>query len=204
MEVYVDTKEKKYVHNNFKKFLKKCKYKAESLVIGDFVVGNFVIERKTMNDLYKSIIKGNLYEQIRQLTEFRKENEEAIVIILIEYTKLSKENQRYNALWNVNQIMINIMQQFNIFVVKTRNIESTVNFINDIAIYETEDKKIIKRVRGFKRKKSLYDQKVFALSGFPTIGEVKSERILQNYDSLMDYFRSQEGKENQVSQVLFK
>ncbi len=100
--------------------------------------------------------------------------------------------------------MVNIMQEFNMFVVRTSNVESTVRFINDVAAYESEDKKIIKRIRGFKRKKTLYDKKLFALSGLPSIGEVKAKRILSNYNTLMDYFKSQENTKNQIAEVLYR
>ena len=75
MDVFVDTKEKKYVHDAFKKELRKAKYIGENLEIGDIVVADFIIERKTINDLYNSIKKGNLFEQLRQLVAFREENE---------------------------------------------------------------------------------------------------------------------------------
>jgi DNA excision repair protein ERCC-4 len=204
MHVYVDTHEKPYVHVAFKKKLRKAKYSKKSLPIGDIVAGRFIFERKTLNDLYKSIIKGNLFEQIRQLNIFREENEDAIIVILLEYAKLTKANERYNRLWNINEIMVNIMQQFNMFVVRTANIDSTVRFINDVANYENEDKEIIKEVRGFKRRKTLRDKKIFALTGLPSIGVTKAERILSNYKNLMDYFKSQEGNKNQVAEVLFR
>lgn len=204
MKVYVDSREKQYVHKAFKKELKRCTYKEESLVIGDILVGDFLIERKSINDLYSSIIKGNLFEQLTQLNKFKEQNPHVIILLVIEYGKLSQENRQYFNLWNLNKISMNVIQEFNVMTVFTKNIYDTVKFINDVVLYTNENRKIINNIRGFKRKKSLKYQKKFALMGFPTIGDKTSDKIIDEHKTLMKYFATQKGKQNKIAEVLYK
>ena len=53
--ISIASDEKPYVRKRFTKD-KKHKITEEKLPIGDYVVGNLVIERKQINDLYNSMI----------------------------------------------------------------------------------------------------------------------------------------------------
>lgn len=203
LKVHIDTHEKPYVHKAFQKGLTKAKYCKEAFPIGDIIVGDFVIERKAMNDLYRSIIKGNLFEQLRHMKEFKEQNPEAVLILLVEYRTLTKENKRYYNLWNLDQIMLNCIQEFGVMMVRTKSIDDTVRFINEIVQYTNEKNDIVKKVRGYKRRTSLNGEKVFFLMGLPTIGEKRAERILENHKTIMDYFADQKGKDHKIAQILY-
>ena len=203
MQVHIDSNEKPYVHKAFKKGLSKAKYKKENFPIGDILVGDFVIERKALNDLYRSIIKGNLFEQLRHMKDFKQENPNAILILLVEYRTLTRENKRYFNLWNLDQIMLNCLQEFGVMMVRTKSVDDTVRFINEIVQYTNEDNNIVKKVRGYKRKSSLQDEKMFFLMGLPTIGKKRAERILKDNSTIMKYFQDQEGKSHKIAEILY-
>lgn len=204
IDVHVDSRENKYVHEAFQKNLKRAKYHNTTLPIGDIVVGDFIIERKSINDLYTSIIKGNLFEQLRHMREFLKENECAKIMLLIEKGKLLEENKRYYYMWNLDMIMLNALDEFNIPVKISDNVYDTVKFINSLVSYTNNNKEIIKKVRGFKRKYSLHDKKKYVLMGFETIGDVTSDKILNKYSTLMEYFESLKGKNTKVADILYR
>ena len=137
------------------------------------------------------------------LNKFREQFPEAILILLVEHGKLSDENKKYSSLWSLDQIQLNSIEQFNIMMIKTNNLKDTVNFINQVVLYTYSGNTIIKRIRGFKRKKTLYDRKLFTLQGFPTIGEKSAHKIIQNYDNIMHFFIKQ--KENsKIYDILYK
>lgn len=57
---------------------------SENLFIGDFVIGNIIIERKTHADLASSILDGRYKEQCSRLCEYRDENPGSKIVYFIE------------------------------------------------------------------------------------------------------------------------
>lgn len=56
----------------------------QNLAIGDFVIGNLIIERKTHADLASSILDGRYKEQCFRLEEYKKENPDYKILYFIE------------------------------------------------------------------------------------------------------------------------
>lgn len=56
----------------------------ENLNIGDFIIGNIIIERKTHADLASSILDGRYKEQCYRLEEYKKENPDVKILYFIE------------------------------------------------------------------------------------------------------------------------
>lgn len=202
MYVYIDEREKSRVHTAFKKGLRRATYKRETLPIGDIVVGNFVIERKTLNDLYDSVIDGRLFNQLRSFIQFKEENENATLILLIEHGRLSKHNKQYVYMFPLNMIILNIMQEFNTLVYYSNSLTSTIKFINDCVQYGIKGN-IIKRVRGHKRQKTLYDEKMFFLMGLPSVGLKTANEVIKGHQTVMDYLLLQRKKKNKISKILY-
>ncbi len=187
--IVISSDEKPYVHKEMAKHLASKEYEKEYLQIGDFIVANYVIERKQINDLYTSALDGRLFKQLSAMQVFAENNPDCVPILLIEGEKLKKELQRFKYVIDMNELKVNILVHFGVVPIFTKNISETVKFIKELSQYNNKDKSIIRSVRGFKRTKSLMDQKKFVLSSFPTIGEKKTKTIIQQHGTLFDYFK---------------
>ena len=88
MELVCDYREK-FITNQLDKMIKTDKYKniilkKENLYLGDFIIGNMIIERKSHQDLASSILDGRYKEQSNRLYEYIKENPDKKIIYFIE------------------------------------------------------------------------------------------------------------------------
>lgn len=203
--IIVSTDEKSYVHKEIKKLLGK-RYKSEYLQIGDFWVNNFIIERKQINDLYKSAMDGTLFKQLENMKKFANDNPTSVMILLIEGTKLKPRLQQYAKFIPLQELTINALAHFGVIPIFTKHITDTARFIKDLNIYNSKDKSVIRSARGFKRQKSLEAQKTFVLESFPTIGETKSKVFLKKHKNLMSFFKwiVTNKKDTKVYDVLMK
>lgn len=196
--------EKPYVR---KKFTTNSSHKIteEKLSIGDFVVGNYVIERKQINDLYTSIIKGRLFRQLEKIQMFCKQTPDAVGVLIIEGYKVHKSLQQVAEALTLDEIIANCMVVFNIIAFKTNGLDHTVNFIKELNNYSyREVRNVIQDVRGFKPKKSVKAQQRYFLEGLPTIGPKRVEGIMVKYKNPMDYFQSTiiEPKNEKIFKIL--
>ena len=79
--ILIDEREKGFVVEMANKYL--TNFERQQIAVGDYIVHNFVIERKSLSDLYNSFFKGTLFNQLQNIESFVKENN-SIGILLIE------------------------------------------------------------------------------------------------------------------------
>ncbi len=186
--ILVANDEKKYVHAEFKKQVKKG-LSIEKLELADIVVGNVIIERKQINDLYSSVLDGRLFKQLSKMAAYRDENPDTVPILLIEGQSLKRPLAKYKYIFSLESIKANIVVVYGIQVINTKTLADTVRFIKEIDRYSDGGKHVIKNVRAFKRKKSIRDQRLYFLQGLPTIGPDRAKQILDKYNTPMEYFQ---------------
>ena len=130
-QLKIDNREKDIINilekTNDLKFIK------ENLDIGDFqFIDNknnlkLVIERKTLNDLSKSIKDGHYKEQKNRLLHSIDSNTRKIYLLEgDDFSKFELPIKVYDGL------IINTILRDNIHIFKTKNIEDTIKFLNDI------------------------------------------------------------------------
>lgn len=101
--------------------------RVEMLSIGDIMIGDMVIERKTLEDLASSIIDGRYKEQSARLEECKLENKYKI------YYFIEGDLNRYKGKTINKDTIISCMyslshdKEFN--VIQTRSVEDTASFI---------------------------------------------------------------------------
>ncbi len=204
--ITITSDEKGYVKTRFKA-IKGLNVEEEKLVIGDFIVGNIIIERKHINDLYTSLFKGRLFRQLRTIQEFCKIHQYARSLLIIEgcEQQLSKKLSKFKDIITLDEIIANCFIEFEMPVKQTINLDHTANFIKELAGYSfNEVPPVIKNVRGYKPKKSLKAQQNYFLQGLPTIGEKRAEQIMKQFSSPFKYFYQmvEKGTNTQIFKVL--
>jgi ERCC4-type nuclease len=172
----------------------------EHIEIGDFVVGEYIIERKEVNDLITSAVGGRLFRQLENIKNFCR-NHGFKGILLIEGWKINKHVQKLLKITSVIELQVNAMEHFGVQVISTQDLNGTVRFLQMLDASQKGAPSAIKSVRGFKRKLTLHERKIFFLEGIPAIGEARSKKILRDYSSIMEYFK--ETIENKPNSVLY-
>lgn len=139
-KLIIDYRENKII-NIIKKY-NKVNYKIKNLDIGDFVFEKdnnqiLIIERKTIDDLYSSIIDGRYKEQkLRLINNYPISK----IIYIIENTIENKTSSHQKIIYGS---IINTLLRDNIKILRSENINETINYlyvlykkINDIQQYQ--------------------------------------------------------------------
>jgi len=177
--VFVDYREEK-IANLLEKM--GCKIVRMNLPIGDFVVNDVGIERKSFEDFISSIIDGRIFEQANSLSSAFKKP-----IIIVEgfgVVERIHENSFYATL-------AYIVSKSNVTIFRTKNEEETAKLIYWIARKEFENS----GNAGFKIKEKKVNVKTIQeriLAAFPGISTVLSKRILKKFGSLKKFFNASE------------
>jgi ERCC4-type nuclease len=117
MEIQIDYRERKMIDILVNTGIQ---HKVFTMDIGDILIGNILIERKTLADLVASIKDGRYYEQKARLKQYSGK-----VIFLIEGF-LERSNPNYDMILGS---MVSIQFKDNFLLYQTRNIDESVDFI---------------------------------------------------------------------------
>jgi len=177
--VFVDYREEK-IANLLEKM--GCKIVRMNLPIGDFVVNDVGIERKSFEDFISSIIDGRIFEQANSLYAVFKKP----IIIVEGFGDVERihENSFYATL-------AYIVSKSNVTIFRTKNEEETAKLIYWIARKEFENS----GNAGFKIKEKKVNVQTIQeriLAAFPGISTVLSKRILKKFGSLKKFFNASE------------
>ncbi len=154
--------------------------KKQMLTVADYVIRDVGIERKTVNDLYKSILDGRLYSQLDRLSKAYSRR-----ILLIE----GDLNELMSSLDNPNVVLgslVSIALRNDVGVVLSRNYSDTGYILYNIWVKRmTHTEKTI--VRHLPPKLSLKDRILYILMGFPGVGYKLAENIMMHYGTLKNF-----------------
>jgi ERCC4-type nuclease len=117
MEIQIDYRERKIIEILTNQNIQ---HKIFTMDIGDILIGNILIERKTLADLVASIKDGRYHEQKARLKQYG-----GRVIFLIE-GYLERSNSNYDMILGS---MVSIQFKDNFLLYQTKNIEDSVDFI---------------------------------------------------------------------------
>lgn len=168
---------------------KEVELEIKPLKIGDYLIGNTVIERKTASDFISSMLNKRLLEQLGQMQRY--ENRLLIIEGQIEISKNSKLNP--NA---VRGFILSIINHHKIPVIFTQDYEDTAYYL--ITLAKQQLKKKIKSTLHSRIPSSLKEQKQYILEAFPNIGPVKAEKLLEKFKTLKQVFNSSEEELREV------
>lgn len=171
-------------------------YTLTPLDIGDIAIGDtagvpkLLVERKTMSDLYSSIIDGRYTSQHQRLMEYKEAHPDTKIVYLLEtsdYKKLSK--QQKNAIRGVleNTVLRNIFQ-----VIASYDVALTATIIKSL-IAKVCDPKVASKVAssasssltsGSYRPSSKVSILANQLAAIPSIGATIADHLGKEYTSM--------------------
>jgi Fanconi anemia group M protein len=154
----------------------------QQLPIGDYLVNNTIIERKSINDLKSSIINKRIISQLLELKSYPK------YLIIVE--GLNQETKQgiihENAL---RGLLLSIALEFQVPIIFTQDEKDTALYLSVLAKKKEKSQISLRPSIKFKSKE---ERLQFILEGFPHIGPVKSKALIDKFKSLKSIINASE------------
>ncbi len=174
--IYVDAREKTSIINYLTK--RGIPIKIENLEVGDYIVGNHVIERKTIDDLARSTFDGRIFSQLKALSNTHGKK----LILIIEGKKA--DFLRYSSIKTLHGLLYSILVEFGIPVYFSEDETETAELLSYLYMKSIEKKEKTEKIRYEKKPRDIYEIQKFVLSGIPGIDSKIAERILEKFGNL--------------------
>jgi len=159
-----------------------CDIEFQDLKVGDYLVNNIAIERKTVPDFKSSIISKRLFFQLKELKQYPKS------LVILEGTS---QFDLYQGILHENALrgfILSVLLEHEIPILFTENEEDTARYLAVLA-------KKTEKVQSSLRQKiplSQDEQKQFILEGFPGIGPSTAKKLMEEFKSLKGIFNTEE------------
>jgi ERCC4-type nuclease len=168
---------------------KDIELQVQPLKIGDYQIGETIIERKTINDLVSSMISKRLLEQLNQMRQYEKK----LLIIEGEISEIKNTKINPNA---IRGFILSIITNHNIPIIFTNNYQDTSKYLIILAKQQLKPKTEISLHSRIPKTRE--EQKEYILQAFPNIGPKKSEELIKKFHSLNNVFNASEKDLNEI------
>ncbi|MEK6830858.1 MAG: ERCC4 domain-containing protein [Nanoarchaeota archaeon] len=152
------------------------------LKIGDYIIGDVAIERKTVSDLISSMINKRLIQQLNQLKKYKQQ------MLIIEGDIYETLDENSNISKAVRGLILSIITNHQIPIIFTKDYEDTSKYLITLAKQQTKQKTIISLHSRIP--KTLKEQKSYILESFPNIGPKTAQKLLKEFKTLEKIFMS--------------
>lgn len=155
----------------------------EQLTVGDYIVNDVVIERKTIQDFKASIVDKRLVSQLTNLKKYSKS-----FLILEGF----KEEDIYSGSIHENAFrgfLLSVILKYKVPIVFTQNSEDSARYISLLA--NKKEKREVS-IRASKTLMTKEERVRFILEGFPGIGPVSAKELIKSFGSLRKIINASE------------
>ena len=153
----------------------------EQLEIGDYLINNTIIERKTKSDLIGSIIDKRIFSQIENMKKYP------------DYLLIIEENN-FKSTINENVIrgfILSIALKSKVPIIFSKDEKETAKYLSVLA---NKKEKLEFSIRPNKTKISKEERVRFILEGFPNIGPVKAKELIKEFKSIKNIANATKGE----------
>ncbi|MEM1535449.1 MAG: ERCC4 domain-containing protein [Candidatus Pacearchaeota archaeon] len=160
------------------------------LPVGDYIIGNTIIERKNISDFISSMINKRLVRQLQDLKEAEIENKLLILEGFEEQELFGRGNLNDNA---IRGMLLSILFDYKIPIIFTKNPEDSCDYLE--VLYRRQGKKKTEISLVAKpRFSNIYEQQEFILESFPGIGKALAKEILSKFGSIKNFINANESE----------
>jgi len=162
------------------------KIKIKSLKIGDYLIGNTIIVRKTTNDFISSMINKRLIQQLQQMKKYKQQ-------LLIIEGDLNLMNNKTKINSNaIRGFILSILTNYQTQIIFTQNYEDTSNYLITLTKRQQKPKTEISFHNRIPKNKQ--EQKQYILEAFPNIGPIKAKQLLKKFKTIKNTINAKEQK----------
>jgi len=151
----------------------------KSLEIGDYVIGNTIVERKTAQDFVSSMLSRRLLEQLKNMCQY--ENK----FLIIEGKNRKEMSINPNA---IRGMILSISLNFKIPIIITENEKETADYLFLLAKQQAKQKTEINLHSRIPRTRE--EQKKYILESFPGIGPATAKKLLEKFGTIKNIINS--------------
>lgn len=150
----------------------------ENLKVGDFIVKDTIIERKTVNDFISSMLNKRLISQLQDLQQIESK------LLIIEGIE---EQELYNKESSINEnairgFLLSIVLSYKVPIIFTKDSSDTAKFLAVLAKKQTNEMGINAK----KRARDVNEQMQYIIEGFPGIGPKTAKKLLSHFHSIKE------------------
>jgi Fanconi anemia group M protein len=173
-KIIVDTREKQsLVASNL--IHEGCEVEYKILHVGDYIVKNTVIERKTISDFISSMLNKRLNRQLNNLKDQKSK------LLLIEGID---EQELYHSESGVSEnsvrgYLLSILLNYQIPILFTKNHEDTAKFLKVLALKPTKEREM--GINDKPKPRNVKEQLQYLMEGFPNIGPKTAKKLLKEF-----------------------
>jgi ERCC4-type nuclease len=149
------------------------------LKVGDYIVQNVVIERKTVSDFLNSMINHRLIKQIEELKQY--ENNLIILEGISEQELYNEEKEGINSN-AIRGFLLSITLKHKIPLIFSKNSEDTAKFIAVLSRKKENEVNLNAKKKILNKKEQLQ----FIIEGFPGVGPKKAKKLLKKFGSIQN------------------
>ncbi|MEM2932687.1 MAG: ERCC4 domain-containing protein [Candidatus Pacearchaeota archaeon] len=158
------------------------------LPIGDYIVGNTIIERKSLNDFISSMLNKRLIKQLKDLKESKFKYKLIILEGLDEQELFGRGNLNDNA---IRGMILSILIDYKIPIVFTKDFIDTCNYL-EVLDKRTGKKKVEISLAVKPKFSNIFEQQEFILESFPGIGKITAREILKRFGTIKAFINADE------------
>ncbi len=168
-----------------------CEVETRPLKVGDYLIGDILIERKTFSDFISSMISRRLIEQLRHLRQAKR----ALLIIEnydIHSEKLGKINPN-----SIRGFILSIILNSQIPIIFTEDSEETAMQLKVLAkqqLKPSEEISLHSRIPKTKKERQEY-----IVESFPGIGPKTAKKLLEKFKTIKNIINA---KKEELEEIL--
>lgn len=147
------------------------------LKVGDYLVRNVAIERKTISDFISSMLNRRLIRQLEELQQY--ENKLLIIEGIDEHEVYSDNNEGVHAN-SIRGFLLSILLKHKIPILFTKDYQDTARFISLIARKKERESPLNVSKKSLNKKERLQ----FILESFPGIGPKTARKLLEKFRTI--------------------
>jgi len=185
MVVIVDSHEKRSKVVN--KLAEKCEIEITTLPVGDYVISDVVIERKSVFDFVQSIIDGRLWDQVHRLAQ---SDGRKLIVVEGSLAMPLKYHERIKPSMILGAVA-SVVCDWNIPVVVLPSVNWTAEFLYRIHENRYKDKSSLAPALRLKRKTTdPNDELRRVVEALPGIGANTADALLSEFKTLRNLFNA--------------
>lgn len=161
---------------------KEIRLEINSLKIGDYLLGNTIIERKTVSDLISSMINKRLIQQLNQMKKYKQQ----ILIIEGDLNEVYQEDNNISKA--LRGFIISILTNHQTPIIFTKDYKDTAKYLITFAKQQLKPSTPI--TLHSRIPKTIPEQKQYILESFPNIGPTKAKKLLEKFETLSNTFNA--------------
>ena len=176
----------------------------KTLKVGDYLVNNVAIERKTVSDFINSMVNKRLSKQLEELQQYK---ERLLIIEGIDEQELyvdseNKMGMHPNA---IRGFLISILLKYKTPIIYAKDYKDTAKFLSVLAKREIKESSLNVSKKNLNKKERMQ----FILEGFPGIGPKTAKKLLKKFGTLknllnadLEELKKEMGKKADVFKII--